>query len=200
LLRNAKQRGEQPALGVVALALFRREWRQDDVVGDERGVDQRGIDPAQPRNFVGLINGAGAERSRRLRQRPADGHVAAVKVARGGDGLVDGSEHHRKDDVEGAMKASDRIFQGERVLGDCSRYPGMRELQQQGTPRTKKDRCFAIDSPHQRTRAKDALARAHSIGANDCELALKILRAHNLGTCNGPTGSALFGQVTSRTA
>src|SRR5262249_44728556 len=130
--------------------------------------------------FIGLIDGPGAERSGRLRQRAADAPMTAVEASRRVDRLVEGSEHQRKDDVERAMKAPDRIVERMRMLGDRRRHPGMRELQQQRASSAEKYGGFTIDSPHQRARTENALARARCFGANDCELALKIVRAHQL--------------------
>ena len=52
---DAEERGHALALLVIVFALYRGERGQSQIVGEQGTFDQRGIDPAEGGNLVGLI-------------------------------------------------------------------------------------------------------------------------------------------------
>ena len=132
--------------------------------------------------------------------------MAPVKPPRGADRLVGRAEHHCKDKAEGAVKPADRVVEAARVLGDRRRHPGMRQLEQQGAPGSKKNRGLAVDPPDHRAGPKNAAGPAGRRGAHDRQLALEIGCGHAHGGCENDwfsllviarLGPALFGSASS---
>lgn len=74
--RQPEQCPKRPALGPIALALFDRERRQDQVVDGQSGVDQGGVNPAQRCDLVGAVGRAALERT------DCFGQAAAIMVWR----------------------------------------------------------------------------------------------------------------------
>ncbi len=172
-LRDAEKSREPAKFAVIAIALGRRQRRRDDFIGGDAAVRQGRKDPAQRRHVIGAIAAAGREPSHRRVEEAGDCGVPAVKPAGGGVGLGGRAEHHRVDDSKGAVKTGDRVGQRRRMVGDRRRDPGMRQLKQQSATGGEKQRSFAMDPPHHRSRAKRPRHRI-SEGADRGELAVEI--------------------------
>ena len=80
-MRNPEGRGEEARFAPILLAIFGGKRRVHEFVRNQRGVDQRGVNPEQGGNVVGPIAGAGCERSGPFRQRAADTGMAVVQAA-----------------------------------------------------------------------------------------------------------------------
>jgi hypothetical protein len=66
------------------------------------------------------------------------GRVLATLSA--AQGLLRRAQHHRKHQVEGAVKSADRVGNTPRALGDRGGDPRVSELQEQRAARSEKDR------------------------------------------------------------
>src|SRR6266568_4968513 len=142
----------------------------------KRGLCQGGIDPAQSRDFIGLIHRAGRKGTCVRWQVSLDGGVALVQAPGYRDGLVEGAEYHAENDREGPMEAAKRISECPRVCGDGFRYPGMGQLKQQSAASTQKDRRLTINPPDHRSRTEDPFGTARRERSDGLQLLLRALR------------------------
>ncbi len=164
--------------GKVACPLLHRQWRKNEVVRDQRALDESGMDPAQRRKIVGMIRRAGLERAYCNRQATVDGGMAAMQASGRGECLIERPEHHREDDCEGSMKAIDRVAEGPRVFNDGRRDPRVSKLKQEGAAGAEKCERLAIDAPSQRIRTEHACLLSRRERSDHLKLALKVFAAN----------------------
>lgn len=145
--RDAEERGEDLAVVIVSLAFAGSERGKCGVVGDDSAFHERGKNPDEGMEFVGLVRGSLGPSGDGMRKFAADGGVQAIKVAGGLQCLVEGAKDHGEDDAEGVVKAGEGIGAEIGVVIEGDGDPGMGELEQGGAAGGEKERGFAVDTP-----------------------------------------------------
>src|SRR5262249_15275731 len=92
------------------------------------------------------------------------------------------AEHHREDDIEGAMEAADRVRKRARVFSDSGSDPWMRQLQQQGTTSTEEEDGFPINPPCHRGRTENALNWSRGVSTDDIQRSFEFALGYQLRT------------------
>jgi hypothetical protein len=64
-LWDAEQGGKEPAICKIPLPHIVGKRSEEQIVRDNRAIDQRGVNPAKRRDIVGAVGGAGFERTNR---------------------------------------------------------------------------------------------------------------------------------------
>ena len=86
------------------------------------------------------------------------------------------------------MEATDWIRKGPRVLGDGSGDPGMRQLEEQGTPGAQKNDGFSVDPPSHRGWTKNAFDRSGGPSPDGIKSSLKVAFGDQMRTLRNERG------------
>ena len=156
---KAEEPGQRLALSEILFAIGCGERTQRALVSSHCAFDERGKNPAQSVDLVGLVMRAALPSSCVFRELASNARVQHIEMARSGHGLIERAEDHGEDDAKGVVEAADGPLQQARVLSQRSRHPGVRQLQQRRPSRTQKQCRLAIDPPAHRLRAENSSAR-----------------------------------------
>ena len=131
---------------------------QDEFVGEDGALDQRGEDPAEGVDLIRLVVLAARACADGAGQFAANAGVQSVHLLGRGNRLGARAEEHGVDDAEGGVKAADGVIHEVGMMHQRGRDPGMSQLQQSRASGAKEDRGLAVDAPGQRIGAEEAEA------------------------------------------
>ena len=80
------------------------------------------------------------------------------------------------------MKTRHGVIEDARVVTDCGRHPGVRELEQRRSTRSEKEGRFAMNFPTERGRPEDAGSGVRGSGSDDLKVSFQPIernRSHS---------------------
>ncbi len=155
----AAERGHSVALGIVAVAFRDAEWGKNELVRQNGTFDQSGEDPFQGAYLIGLVVLPDRVNANCGGELALNASVPAIELAGGEQCLFAGAEEHGVDHAKGRVKAADGVVHKVRVVYQGRSHPGVRQLQERGTPSAEKHGTLAVHLPSDGIRAEEAIDR-----------------------------------------